>query len=139
MQESYLQSSCRLQVENKNTRTTSYFAPFSSVFIVDFEEVNVSWVRPELQKVTNNFQTLFLQYVIALTSKKYFQILNISRLTKSITLSRVFDKFLNCTNGTKSCRTSQIKMKVIAITLNHYSSSAQFNHKYPSRHLPAVS
>ena len=28
---------------NKNTRTT-YFTPFSSVSIVDFEQVNVRWV-----------------------------------------------------------------------------------------------
>ena len=31
------------KVNNKNTRTTS-FAPFSGVFIVEFEQVNVTWV-----------------------------------------------------------------------------------------------
>ena len=36
------------KVSNKNTRTTSitfftYFGSFSSVFIVDFEQVNISW------------------------------------------------------------------------------------------------
>ena len=34
------------KINNKNTRTTSltsFFTPFSSVSIVDFEEVNVSW------------------------------------------------------------------------------------------------
>ena len=31
-----------VQSLNKNTR--EYFTPFSSVFIVDFEQVNVSWV-----------------------------------------------------------------------------------------------
>ena len=31
---------------NKNTRTTlTYFTPFSSISIVDFEQVNVSWVQ----------------------------------------------------------------------------------------------
>ena len=32
-------------VNNKDTRTTSltYFTPFSSVSIIDFEQVNVSW------------------------------------------------------------------------------------------------
>ena len=35
------------EVNNKNTRTTSmrYFRPFSSLYIVDFEQVNNSWVR----------------------------------------------------------------------------------------------
>ena len=41
------------KVNNKNTSKTSmpsivkfltYFTPFSSVYIVDFEQVNVSWV-----------------------------------------------------------------------------------------------
>ena len=36
------------KVSNKNTRTTKmtffkYFASFSSVFIVGFEQVNISW------------------------------------------------------------------------------------------------
>ena len=33
------------KVNNKNTRKTSvkYFTPFSSVSVVDFEQVNVSW------------------------------------------------------------------------------------------------
>ena len=30
------------KVNNKNTRT--YFTPFSSVSIVDFEQLNISWV-----------------------------------------------------------------------------------------------
>ena len=33
-----------LNVNNKDTRTTSYFTPFSSVSIVDFEQFNVCWV-----------------------------------------------------------------------------------------------
>ena len=34
------------KVKNKNTRTAflTYFTPFSVVSIVDFEQVNVSWV-----------------------------------------------------------------------------------------------
>ena len=32
-----------IKVNNKNTTTTS-FTPFSSVSIVDFEQVNVTWV-----------------------------------------------------------------------------------------------
>ena len=39
------------KVNNKNTRSTSdverclkYFTTFSSVFVADFEQVNVSWV-----------------------------------------------------------------------------------------------
>ena len=39
------------QVNNKDTRTksmmsmnTTYFTPFSSVFIADFEQVNVCWM-----------------------------------------------------------------------------------------------
>ena len=34
------------RVNNKDTRTMSmaYFTPFSSIFIVDFEQVNISWV-----------------------------------------------------------------------------------------------
>ena len=38
------------KVNNKNTRTTSYFTPVSSAIIADFEQVNVSWV---------NFKCLF--------------------------------------------------------------------------------
>ena len=33
------------KVNNKNTRTTSYFTPVSSAIIADFEQVNVSWVK----------------------------------------------------------------------------------------------
>ena len=34
------------EVNDENTRTTSmiYFTPFSIVFVVDFEQLNVSWV-----------------------------------------------------------------------------------------------
>ena len=32
--------------------TMKYLTPFSSVFIVDFEQVNVSWVRPAVTSVT---------------------------------------------------------------------------------------
>ena len=31
------------KVNNKNIRTISYFTPFSSVSIVDFEQVNARW------------------------------------------------------------------------------------------------
>ena len=33
-----------LNVNNKDTRMTSYFTPFSSVSIVDFEQLNICWV-----------------------------------------------------------------------------------------------
>ena len=55
------------KVDNKNTRTTSlmlfccfycllwtYFTPFFSVFIVDFEQVNVTWEGIHLFKVRWN-------------------------------------------------------------------------------------
>ena len=32
--------------------TMKYLTPFSSVFIVDFEQVNVSWVWPSVASVT---------------------------------------------------------------------------------------
>ena len=41
------------KVNNKNTRTTStYFTPFSSVFIVNFEQVNVSWIDQNLETLS---------------------------------------------------------------------------------------
>ena len=43
-----------VKVNNKNTRTTSlvflYFTPFSRVSIVNFEQVNVSWVTTSFSK-----------------------------------------------------------------------------------------
>ena len=38
------------KVNNKNTRMTSltYFTTFSSVSVVDFEQVNVSWVLNDI-------------------------------------------------------------------------------------------
>ena len=38
------------KVTNKNTRMTSltYFTTFSSVSVVDFEQVNVSWVLNDI-------------------------------------------------------------------------------------------
>ena len=44
------------KVNNKNTRKTS-LTPFSSVSIVDFEQVNVSWdVSEKSQFLPNNFE-----------------------------------------------------------------------------------
>ena len=36
---------------NKDTRITPYFTPYSGVFIVNFEQVNVNWVVVSNYKV----------------------------------------------------------------------------------------
>ena len=54
------------KVHNKNTRTgvftvnfKTYFIPFYSVFIVNFEQVNVSWViTSPITKVQCHFKKL---------------------------------------------------------------------------------
>ena len=87
-----------LKVNNKNTRTTSltsfwcfycqlltYFTHFSS--IVDFEQINVSWVNVSLLKIMallsnheNHLQTIFLPknivYLLSYFSSKHFSYLH---------------------------------------------------------------
>ena len=55
------------KVNNENTRTTSgvfivnYLIPFSSVFIVDFEQVNISWVVVNLNCTLIRWCVFFLR------------------------------------------------------------------------------
>ena len=51
------------KVNNKDTRTKSmtlrtYFTPFSSVFFINFEQVNVSWVT--IRVISQNIQALMI-------------------------------------------------------------------------------
>ena len=45
------------------TSVTSYFTPFSGVSIVDFEQVNVSWVTAALSKVSHVLLNIFIARV----------------------------------------------------------------------------
>ena len=47
------------KVNNKDTRTTPYFTPYSSVFIVDFELVNTSCDYEDAYFTTSEFQSIF--------------------------------------------------------------------------------
>ena len=52
------------KINNKDTRTKSmtlrtYFTPFSSVFVVNFEQVNVSWVT--IRVISQNIQALTIE------------------------------------------------------------------------------
>ena len=52
------------KVNNKDTRTKSmtlrtYFTPFSSVFFINFEQVNVSWVT--IRVISQNIQALMIE------------------------------------------------------------------------------
>ena len=49
------------EVNNKNTRAASYFTPLSSVFIVDFEQVNVSSEGDQRNNSLNLLQVKKLQ------------------------------------------------------------------------------
>ena len=57
------------KVNNKNTRkTTLTWSPFSSAFIVDFEQVNVSWEDPMMELFANNERLKS-----AIFTKKFYQ------------------------------------------------------------------
>ena len=47
------------KVNNKDTITTPYFTPYSSVFIVDFELVNTSCDYQDAYFTTSEFQSIF--------------------------------------------------------------------------------
>ena len=43
------------KVNNKDTRMTPYFIPYSGVFIVNFEQVNANWVVVSNYKVNEKW------------------------------------------------------------------------------------
>ena len=63
-----------LKVNNKNTRTHklwNYFTPFSSVSIVDVEQINISWDFSCLSYTISNQEYLFKRTIILSVCKLY--------------------------------------------------------------------